>query len=180
MPIVPSGFPAWTRTAGISQYGGHVDKANYLSRGVVDPLTDVGAEGYARLTADVAAAAITAPMFVVTYLNALSGGDPPTIEEALFMPSGLLATSYVGDDPPAGFPEAGQVGAGQVQFQFSASYADPYGVAGAFEPRFAYATGHGNTFVSCSCLITSESVVVYCFDAAGNALEQRRVTLVVG
>ncbi len=179
MTITPEGLPAWTRTAGISQYGGHVDKQNYLSRGVIDPLTDIGAEGYSRLTADLAAAAITAPMFVCTFLNALSGGDPPTIEAAFFMPYGAITISYVGDDPPPGFPEAGQVGAGQVQFVFESSYVDAYGVAGSFAPRIAVATGHGNTFVSCSCLISSDSVVVYCFDAAGNALEQKRVTLVV-
>ncbi len=179
MTITPEGLPAWTRTAGISQYGGHVDKQNYLSRGVIDPLTDIGAEGYSRLTADLAAAAITAPMFVCTFLNALSGGSPPTVEAALFMPYGAITISYVGDDPPPGFPEAGQVGAGHTRFLFESSYVDHYGVVGTFAPYMAQATGHGTTFVSCSALISSNTVDVYCWDAAGNALEQKRVTLVV-
>lgn len=185
MTITPDGLPAWTRTAGIEQYGGHADKQNYLTLGAIDPTTDITAEGYARLTADMAAAAVSAPLAVITFTNrTAASGNPPLVEWVLFMPSGELLVSYEGDDPPAGFPEAAQVGAGHVQFTFEASYTDLYGVTGTFSPKHALATGHGSTFLNCTTVVSGPSdpeplVDVYCFDAAGAAVESRRVTLVV-
>src|SRR5688500_11807960 len=105
MAITPAGVPAWLRTVSIGDYGGHLSKENFLSKGAINALTDVDAEEYTRATADLAAVVRTAPFAIITYLNNDTGLAAPTIESALMM-TGVRLVSYPGDSAPAGFPSA--------------------------------------------------------------------------
>jgi hypothetical protein len=178
MAIVPSGSPAWARTADHSHYGGHVAKKNYQSQGVTNPRTDVGAEAIVRQAADTAAAVRTAKFASITFLNNDGTPDAPTIESVEMM-TGVLEADYEGDAPPTGFPGATRSGTGHVVFTFASTYTDEYGVVAAFAPRRAHATGHGATFVNCTATVSGQTVIVRCFDAAGTALADKRVTLTV-
>ena len=80
MPIVPSGSTPWIRTNDLTHYGGHPEKANYLSRGAIDPLTDVDASQFSRLAADVAALQRVAPFCTMTILCNDSAPAAPTVE----------------------------------------------------------------------------------------------------
>jgi hypothetical protein len=177
MPITPDGLPAWTRTASIEQYGGHVDKENYLSLDAIDPLTDITAQGYSRLTADAMAAALTAPFAVITFVH--NPGQPVSVTAA-YMMTGVRLTTYSGASPPSGFPGAVEGGSGETVFTFASSYADPYGAAGTFVPRHGQASAQGSLFANCVVAISGQTVTVGMFDAAGAALSsQRTITLVV-
>lgn len=176
--IVPSGSPAWARTADHSHYGGHTSKKNYQSQGVTNPRTDVGAEAIVRQASDTAAAVRTAKFFSGTFVNHDAAPDAPTIESVEMM-TGVLEVDYEGDAPPTGFPGATRAGTGHTAFTFASTYTDEYGVVASFVPRRASATGHGSTFVNCTCDIVGQAVHVYCWDAAGVALADKRITLTV-
>lgn len=176
MTITPAGLPAWSRSADHTYYGGHPNKANYQSQGVVNPRTDVGAEAIARLSADLAAAVNTSPMWVITYLD--GGGGAPTVESVYGM-TGVRTTSYGGGSPPTGFPSAARNGTGDVTFTFASSYADPYGVTHAWVPVHVTLGFDGGSFLDATWVISGSTVRVRCWDAAGGALGSRRVTLVV-
>src|SRR3954466_15196429 len=103
MPIVPSGAPPWARSVVVADYGGNVSKRNYLDRGPIDALTDVGAEQFARMTNDLAAAVRTIPFAVLSLHLWLTRA--PTID-FVHMQTGVRLTSYEGDDPPTGYPSA--------------------------------------------------------------------------
>ncbi len=178
MAITPTGSPAWLRTVSIGHYGGHTSKENYLSRGAIDALTDVAAEEFVRITADLAAAVRTAPFAIITYLNNDTSPAAPTIE-SVFMMTGVRTTSYVGSSAPTGFPSAARNGTGDVTFTFPSSYADEYSVSGAYSPRSPKVSAHGTAFACVTAAVGGQSVQVLCFDAAGVALADKRVTLEV-
>jgi hypothetical protein len=178
MTITPTGSPAWTRTADHSHYGGHVSKRNYQSQGVTNPRTDVGAEAICRQAADTAAAVRTAKFFGGSFTNNDAAPGAPTVSSVEMM-TGVLQAPYTGDAPPSGFPSATRIGTGHVRFTFETSYTDEYGVVGAFAPRRATASGHGTSFVSCTCVVSGQTVDVYCWDAVGVALADKTVTLTV-
>ncbi len=176
--IVPSGVPAWVRTVSIADYGGHVSKENYLSRGAIDPLTDVGAEEFSRQVGDLAACARTQPFAIVTFdCNDTSPADP-TIQTVLMMP-GIWLASYPGDSAPSGFPSGARQGTGDVDIIFASSYLDEYGVSGAFVPTQAKGTAHGIQFCNVTCNIAGTTINVRFFDAAGAAASNRRGTIMV-
>jgi hypothetical protein len=176
--ITPTGAPAWLRTVSIGHYGGHVSKENYLSRGAIDALTDVAAEEFVRMTADLAATVRGAPFAIITYLNNDTSPAAPTVESVLMM-TGVRLTSYAGGTPPTGFPAAARQGTGEVTFTFSASYLDEYAVTGVFTPVGAKATGHGSTFVAPVIEIAGSAVTVLCRDNTSAAVGNKRVTLEV-
>lgn len=178
MTITPSGLPAWTRTADHTVYGGHLQKQNYQSQGVINPKTDFGAEALARLAADAEATTRTCPFAVITYLNHDGSPAAPTIEAANLM-TGVRTSSYEGNAAPSGVPSAARVSTGKVTFTFAASYADPYGVSAAWVPTQAILGMHGTTFLDATWSISGSTVTVCCFDAAGAALGDRRITLSV-
>jgi hypothetical protein len=178
MTITPAGLPAWTRTADHTVYGGNLQKQNYQSQGVINPRTDVGAEALARLTADAEATTRTCPFAVLTYLNHDGSPAAPTIESAYLM-TGVRASSYEGNAAPTGFPSAARNSTGKVTFTFAASYSDPYGVSAAFTPSHVVLGMQGTTFLDATWSISGSTVAVSCFDAAGAAVGDRRITLVV-
>jgi hypothetical protein len=115
MPIIPTGDPAWLRTADHTVYGGHESKSNFLDRSSLDPLTDVDATQFARLTADMPAAVRTAP-FAEMSLNCVDTPSPGAPVLGGYIDSGSVVsfggvalmtgvrpTPYFGDDAPTGY-----------------------------------------------------------------------------
>lgn len=180
--MTPEGLPAWTRTAAHGQYGGDINKTNYLSQGVIDPTTDVGAEEITRIAADLEALARTAPFAVITYLcrDTGGGGGPaaPTVE-TVFMMTGVRLTSYFGDAAPSGFPSAARNGNDDVTFTFASSYTDPYSVVGSFAVKHAIANAHGSGTRIANVETTATTVRVRGFTDAGVAGTDNRFTLTV-
>ncbi len=176
--IVPTGLPAWTRTAGIEVYGGYATKTNYQSQGVVNPRTDVGAEGFSRMVGDMAAVARTAAFAVITYLNNDTSPGDPTIESVLMMTGVRLTSSYVGTVAPTGFPSATRNGPGDVTFTLASSYDDEYSVSAVFTVARARASAHGSSYFSPQWEIVSATQVrVRCLTTVGSPSTDRRVTL---
>lgn len=160
-----------------SHYGGHVSKENYLGRGAIDALTDVAAEEFSRMAADTAAAVRTAPFAIIQFTCNDSSPAAPTITSVLMM-TGVRLTSYAGGSPPSGFPSAARNSDGNVTFTFSSSYADEYGVAGAFSPTHAVATS--STAATIADAIPSGLTVNVIFSTdAGAAQSDASGTLVV-
>ena len=168
--MTPTGSPLWTRTADITQYGGHPYKANYQSQGVVNPRTDVGAEGFARLTADVAAIARVQPFATIAYQCNDTATGAPTVLYAL-MQTGITFASYAGNDPPAGFPAAGRNGNGDVTFTFGTTYTDDYGVVAGFGVTHVIAglNGSGATVIVPQWTPTSTAVRLRALSATTGA-----------
>ena len=175
--MTPDGSPAWTRVATHTDYGGNVDKQNYLSRGVIDALTDVGAEALCRMAADLEAVVRTCPFATITYLCNDSSPAAPTIE-IVYMMTGVRLVSYAGDAAPTGYPSAARNGNGDVTFTFASSYSDPYAVSGAFAPSHAVASLHGTTVGEPVVAISGQTVRVRAFNGA-SALQDKRITLQV-
>ena len=177
--IVPTGLPAWTRTADFTSYGGNTEKRNHLGGGVIDATTDVGAEDFSRMVADLAAVVRAAPMWVLTYLNMDASPAAPTIQVAHGM-TGVRLLSYVGSSAPVGFPSAVRNGVGDVTFTFSGTYLDEYGVSGTFAVANAEASCNSTgAYIAVAQIVSATTVRVRCF-SGGSAVSDQRVTLVVG
>lgn len=179
MAITPSGSPAWLRTVAIADYGGHVSKENYLSRGAIDALTDIDAEQISRMQADLAAAVRVAPFCVLAFTCDDTTPGPPTVTWCAMM-TGVRTTSYVANAPPSGFPSATRLSNGQVRFTFASSYSDDYGVAGAFTPTTAEGTLKGTTSGLAKTQISGQTVDVILEDNAAAAVSNGSAYLVVG
>jgi hypothetical protein len=166
MSIVPTGLPAFTRTADITQYGGHPNKANYQSLGTVNPRTDISAEGLARMTADLAAVVRVMPFAQILYTCQDAFPGAPLITAALLQ-TGITLVQYTGDDPPTGFPSAARNGDGDVTFTFASSYSDDYAIASAFSVTHATASpnGSGNLVVTPEYTVGGSTVRVRSFTA---------------
>lgn len=175
--MTPNGLPAWMRQASFTDYGGNANLANYASQGVVDPLTDVGAEAIGAISRDLTACSRTADFAEVTYTNSDSSPAAPTVSTAYLM-TGVRTTSYLGSSAPSGFPSAARNGNGDVTFTFASSYNDDYGVAGAFGIQHAEATVHGSTACFATVeIVTSTTVRVRVFLHDGTASLDKKVTL---
>lgn len=142
MTITPTGAPVWQRTTDHTDYGGNVNKKNYMGQGVVNALTDVGAEDFVRICADLSALARTSPMWVITYLCNDTSPAAPTIEVVLGM-TGVRVVSYAGNAAPTGFPSAARNGNGDVTFTFDSNYSDDYGVSAPWAPQTCTASVSG-------------------------------------
>jgi len=186
----PTGLPAWTRSADYIQYGGDPSKANYQSQGVVNPRTDVGAEGFSRLVADAASVVRTAEFASMQILCVDGGSNTPIVENCRLM-VGVTVIPYAGTAPPGGvapitllpllFPIVTRVSNGSVQVTFPASYIDEYGVAGAFivkEPIANFVGAGGG--VAVPEIVSATVVNVRVFDLTGVAISGARFTLSVG
>ncbi len=179
MAITPTGSPAWTRQADHTNYGGNTLKQNYLGQGVVNALTDVGAEDFCRLCSDMAAVARTASMWVINYTCSDTSPAAPTVSIVHGM-TGIRLVSYVGSSPPTGFPSATRNGNGDVTFTFAATYNDEYGVAGAWAPVTCNTSVSSTAAREATWVISGSTVRVRVFDAAGAAVSDPVVTLEVG
>lgn len=184
--IVPTGAPAWVRSVSHVDYGGDTNKTNWLTQGVVNARTDVGAEALCRLAEDLACCVRTAPWATLT-LQCNDGGSPaaPTVL-AINQMTGVRIISYAGDNPPSGFPGATRNGNGDVTITWATSYQDDYGVSGSINIVHAKATIRGITPLSYAYQLVdgnsdglSEAIRVRVFDLAGVAAASPSFTLSV-
>ena len=176
--IIPTGRPAWERTADHSTYGGNTEKHNHLGQGSIDSLTDISAEEYSRLVADFSAVVRVTPFLTLTFQCNDSSPAAPTILTASGM-LGQRTTSYAGGAAPAGFPSAARNGDGDVTFTFASSYNDDYAVAGSFalaHPRAALVIGGGSA--PCE-ILTATTLRVRAYTTGLSAFVDAKVTLVV-
>ncbi len=176
----PTGNPSWLRSVGFEDYGGHAQKKNYQDQSLVNPRTDIGAEGFTRMTSDLAAAVRTVPFATITCTCNDTSPAAPTVQ-SVHMQTGVTAVPYAGASPPTGFPTFARTGTGAFTCTFSSSYNDAYGVAGSFGITHAEATGHGTTVNTPTVEFTAgaQVVTVRCFNAAGSALTDAKVTFEV-
>jgi hypothetical protein len=130
----PTGLPAWTRTADHSTYGGDANKANYNDEPIVNPRTDVGADSFQRITADLAAVTRMADFAVLTFSTDASDSSVSVTAGRTMV--GTLSTSYTGSSPPAGFPAVTHVSGSVWSVAIGGSYSDDYSVAASFAPAF--------------------------------------------
>lgn len=180
MAVIPSGVPAWMRQNDYGSYGGHLLKRNFASRGAINPKTDVGAEAFSRIAADLAAIARTAPFGVFEILCDDATPAAPTVVYACLM-TGVRVTSYLGSIAPSGFPSVARNGNGDFTMTFAGSYSDPYGVAGAFTLKQARASLAGSVAgMATTDILTATTLRVRAFIAAGTAYSSARVTVTVG
>jgi hypothetical protein len=178
MPIIPEGLPAWTRTASHEQYGGNLNKQNFMNSGCINAQTDVGAENLCRAAADLAAVVRTLPMCVMTMLCNDSSPAAPTVE-FINMMTGVPSTSYAGDSPPAGYPSVARNGNGDVTVTFDASYDDEYATAGPFAPTQAVTTVMATAHRVAPVVISGQTVRVRVYSDTGAAVSDPRFTLAV-
>ena len=178
MPIVPDGLPAWTRTADHTQYGGDLNKQNFMGVGCINAQTDVGAENLCRAAADLAAVVRTMPFCVMTLLCNDTSPAAPTIEFVNMM-TGVRTTSYAGDAAPSGFPSAARNGNGDITVTFDSSYDDDYATAGPFAPTQASTTVHATAHRVAPVAISGQTVRVRVYSDTGAAISDPRITLAV-
>lgn len=173
MAVTPTGNPAWVRSNDHTAYGGHVNKANYQSVGTVNPRTDLSAENLARMAADLAAVARTAPWAVLTYTTNDTSPAAPTIDDYETM---------AGNEPTGA-----RVGDGEVTITWDASYSDPYSQSADIHIIGATATVHGSGDYSTKITLSdpdangkNERVAVAVTDStSGAAVTDIKVTVVL-
>ncbi len=168
MAITPDGLPAWVRQSDHTTYGGHVDKVNWHNQPLTNPRTDVGAEAFARLVADMEAVVRTAPFVVLRVTCNDTTPAAPTIQLVNQM-TGIRESSYEGDAAPSGMPSGARNGDGDITLTWSSSYNDPYSVSGTVKIIAATADAEGASARICTTVITDTTVRARVFDAAGSA-----------
>lgn len=180
MTTTPTGSPVWLRVNDFTSYGGNLNKKNFASRGVINPKTDVGAEAFSRMAADLAAVGRTAPFAVLRLTCNDTSPAAPTFEYVALM-TGVRVVSYEGDTAPSGFPSGVRNGDGDVTITFSATYADPFGVTGALTLTHANAQLLGSTAgFAVPDLLTATTVRLRAFDLAGAGLDDSSMVLILG
>ncbi|MEM6792294.1 MAG: hypothetical protein AAF715_32570 [Myxococcota bacterium] len=167
--ITPTGAPAWVKTNDHTTYGGRVDKRNFGGKGSVNGRTDVSAEEFVRICADLEAVVKTASLGAITYVADDATPANPTIESVASMV-----------DPPT----IERVADGVVTMTWSASYLDEYGVSGLINLMGAIVTVHGTAAAVATFAIEdpnadgrAERLRITVVDASG-ALQNARVTVV--
>ena len=174
----PTGRPAWARSVTHVDYGGNANKRNYQSQGVVNPRTDVGAEGFTRLVADAEATTRTAPMISLRYTNRDGTPDVPLVLSA-YMMVGVSLSGYEGDLAPDSFPAGARVGTGRVTFTFDEDFLDAYGIEEPFAPTQCVVSVEGSTAAHATYEISGQVLTIRVWDAAGSALADKTVSAVV-
>lgn len=125
----PSGTPPWLHESDSSTYGGNTDKTNYQGQDVVNPKTDISAEAFLRLAADVAAIQRVMPLGTFGIQCDDTTPADPTVTFAN-LASGNGTVTYAGGSPPSGYPTVTRVSDGRVKFTFPTSLSDDHGVNG--------------------------------------------------
>jgi hypothetical protein len=151
----PTGDPPWARTADSETYGGVVGKHDFQNQGVTNPLTDVSAAQYLRLTNDVAAMAGAAPFATIKVTCNDTGTAAPTINW-IFAMNGNQPSGYAGGAAPTGFPVGTRNGDGSITLTWPTSISDSYAVASA--PAIIGATGRVNAGAVSFTLVDSRTV----------------------
>lgn len=197
MTTIPDGSPVWARQTEFGHYGGSVDKKNFLDRGPIDQLTDVGASQFARMTADLVAAARTAPLALCTLgcddhtpgaplfgakLNPSDWDHPIVTGAACHTFVGSRLESFRGDAAPTRYPSASRNGTGDVTVTFPTTWIDPFGIEAEISICHAFATLLTDTdarAVAVPELVNSHTVRVRCFDGLNAPLANASFSLLV-
>ena len=172
MHTIPTGAPAWVRTNTHETYGGNTEKRDYQAQGPVNPLTDVGAQQFCRMAADMQALAAVAEFATITYLCNDAAPGAPTIERY--------------DGMAGAAPTPTRNGNGDVTFVWAASYNDAYSRPGALHIVHAEVAVHGTTAAHATVVIDdsnadglNDRVRVRAWTVGGAAKSDARVTLTV-
>ena len=131
---IPGGNPPWMRTMSAASYGAHASLRDYGGTGAINANTDITAEQYKRLAADVAAAAMVAPLAVLTLRWTVS---PNAVFVASVVPQWAPAVfvEYAGSSPPSSvYPSVTLMG-NVFTVTFPSTATDDYGVSGPIIPR---------------------------------------------
>jgi hypothetical protein len=126
--IVPSGKPVWGGTTSMLDYGGHLEKKNYGGIGMVNALTDTGAEQFVRMTTDAASVARTAGQ-MKAQLNISRDGTTITVNKCITPWTDSSIGSYDGANPPTGYPEVTLSGTNTITVSIATSATDEFGVS---------------------------------------------------
>jgi len=174
----PTGDPAWARTSDASTYGGHPEKRNYAGQDSVNPKTDVSAQEFIRLCADVAGLARVAPFAVITLTCNDTTPAAPTINSARQM-NGVSTNGYPGDAAPVGFPAGARVGDGSVTLTWPEEQLDDYGVPYDLDAVHAVASvvgeaGYGHVSIT---RVNGYTWTLAAIDDAGAAIDDAQITL---
>jgi len=173
MTTTPTGAPVWERTNDHTTYGGHLQKENYQGQGAINAKTDVTAQQFARLCADVEALGKVADFATITYTQDDTGTADPTVD------------SY---DAMAGAraPTATRESDGVVLLTWEDSYEDAYGIAGDINIGHVHADLEGTAAGGCTWTRhdttangSYNAVRIRCWDAAGAAALDKTVTVTI-
>ncbi len=165
--VTPAADPAWVRNASIESFGATVNMHNLDEVGTVDPNTDYLAEQHASLADNAQAFQKTIPFAVIKLTCNDSSPAVPTINSYHAL-HGVVQ------------PTVARSGTGHFTITWATSYLDSYGVEGATNLTDFTTSVHGSTFAQANAQFTAANVLeVFVFDAAGSALADRKVTVVV-
>lgn len=170
--------PAWSRSAGIAAYGGHINKANYMGQGLIDARTDVGKDEINRIANDMQSMVRAAPFLLARMTLNDTSPAAPTVHWVAFQPVGEITTNFAGDSPPTGVPTFTRVGGGWVRITFAASYADDYGNSETTVLRDAGGGGAGTVYANVAGTVpTSVTAEFRVSDVNGVALDDQTITV---
>lgn len=178
----PTGSPAQARLATIESYGGHPQKRDYQAQGVVNPLTDVSAAGFLRMTADLAACARVASFCVLTVACNDTTPAAPTVRRCQQMGT-VSAGGYAGGTPPnANLPTLARVGNGSFTVTWPTTTEDDFGVEADVDLAHIQMTVLGVAAWSVNADLTDERTLsVSVFEDDGvTAIPDAVVTIEVG
>lgn len=174
MTIVPTGAPLWAYTTTLEDYGGNLEKRNYMDRGAIDAISDIDARQFARLTADVYGIGATSPLCTLSFECRDTPASVPRVTRCQFV-TGVELLPYDGDRPPDLFgagklPKMTRLGDGAVEVTFAESYRDDYAIEAPYIVRGVEGTAYGDTVQILTPEIVSATVVrVRIFDFATKA-----------
>jgi len=164
MTIVPTGLPAWLHANDHTTYGGNVNKANFQGLDSVNGRTDVSAQEYCRVAADLAAVQRVAAFCTLVYTCNDTVPAVPTID------------NY--DAMAGAAPTPTRNGNGDVTFVWLASYSDPYSQSGALNIVGCEVSAAGTVALNpVYQVVNAYTVRVRVFNSAGVAVPDPTVTL---
>lgn len=178
----PTGSPPQTRLATIESYGGHPQKRDYQAQGVVNPLTDLSAAAFLRLTADVAACARVAPFCVMTVKCNDTSPAAPTVLRCQQMGAVALG-GYAGGSPPnIDLPTLARTGNGAFTVTWPETTSDDYEVEADTNLVHVQASVQGSSDYVVEAEFTDErTLTIAVFESSGGpAISDATVTIEVG
>jgi hypothetical protein len=111
---------------------------------VVNPKTDIGADEFIRLAADVAALARVAAFATGLVQCEDTPADIPIVQSIRQM-TAISSTGYIGDSPThSSFPTVARLGNGSIEIEWPADAVDEYGVLQVISLSHVHAWLSGN------------------------------------
>ena len=138
---VPTGNPSWVKTASAADYGAHPGLHDYGYTGAINANTDITADQYKRLAADVAAATLMSPLATLT----LRWTTAPAVyvSSAIVQWATPLFIEYAGSSPPSPSYPTVTISGTKITVALPSSANDTYGKAGEIIVRVVAPTVTG-------------------------------------